>query len=268
MNESTPEFHLRVFEHTDLPSEEAGDPVIEPTTVAGQCEITLTNAKETENVVGFPASAADEISMDSSAESSAEISDEASAESPIESSMESSADESLVEENSSFENFACLSESLDETAILEEPTDSVQVPIKRALAGGLPAALCDEILLQELAGIPNKMGFKIGEVAEMLNIKQYVLRYWETEFDVLKPRKAPNNQRYYTKKDVESVFLIRKLLHRDRFSIEGARSAMKELKNVVKKEREWTQVNQRVEAMQDRLDHLILDLRRLKESFH
>lgn len=88
----------------------------------------------------------------------------------------------------------------------------------------LPAALCDELLLQEIQSIPEKMGFKIGEVAEILNVKQYVLRYWESEFDILKPKKASNNQRYFTKKDVENVFLIRKLLHRDRFSIEGGAS--------------------------------------------
>ncbi len=131
----------------------------------------------------------------------------------------------------------------------------------------LPAALCDDQLLEELASIPEKMGFKIGEVAELLGIKQYVLRYWETEFDVLKPKKAANNQRYYTKKDVENVYLIRKLLHRDRFSIEGARAALKDLKSVVKKEKDWSQVNNRVEAMNERVDHLIVDLRKLRQLF-
>lgn len=132
----------------------------------------------------------------------------------------------------------------------------------------LPAALCDEQLLKELSAIPTKMGFKIGEVAELLGIKQYVLRYWETEFDVLKPKKAANNQRYYTRKDVENVFLIRKLLHRDRFSIEGARAALKELKTVVRKEKDWSQVTQKVDLMQERLETLIADLRSLKQAFH
>lgn len=131
----------------------------------------------------------------------------------------------------------------------------------------LPAALCDDELLAELSSIPEKMGFKIGEVAEMLGIKQYVLRYWETEFDVLKPKKAANNQRYYTKKDVENVYLIRKLLHRDRFSIEGARAALRDLKHVVKKEKDWSQVNHKVEAMHERVDHLITDLRKLRQLF-
>lgn len=151
---------------------------------------------------------------------------------------------------------------------LPEPFEEASGKVTEQLGSlTLPAALCDEDLLQELASIPNKMGFKIGEVADMLGIKQYVLRYWETEFDVLKPKKAANNQRYYTKKDVENVYLIRKLLHRDRFSIEGARAALKDLKNVVKKEKDWVQVNSKVETMQERVDHLLVDLRKLRALF-
>lgn len=135
----------------------------------------------------------------------------------------------------------------------------------------LPAALCDDKLLEEINSIPDKMGFKIGEVAEMLGIKQYVLRYWESEFEILKPKKASNNQRYYTKKDVENAYLIRKLLHRDRFSIEGARSAMKELKNFVrsevKKERDWSSVNQKIEIFQDHVDDLLIAIRKVKAIF-
>jgi len=135
----------------------------------------------------------------------------------------------------------------------------------------LPAALCDDKLLEEINSIPDKMGFKIGEVAEMLGIKQYVLRYWESEFEILKPKKASNNQRYYTRKDVENAYLIRKLLHRDRFSIEGARSAMKELKNFVrsevKKERDWSSINQKIETFQDHVDDLLIAIRKVKTIF-
>ena len=131
----------------------------------------------------------------------------------------------------------------------------------------LPAALCDEELLAEINSIPVKMGFKIGEVAEMLEIKQYVLRYWESEFEVLKPKKASNNQRYYTRKDVENAFIIRKLLHRDRFSIEGARSALKGVKSFVKKEKDWSSYNHKIEAAQEKLSELIGDIRKLKASW-
>lgn len=135
----------------------------------------------------------------------------------------------------------------------------------------LPAALCDDKLLMEVNSIPDKMGFKIGEVADMLGIKQYVLRYWESEFDVLKPKKADNNQRYYTRKDVENAYLIRKLLHRDRFSIEGARSAMRELKthvrSEVKKDQKLNNMQKQMETMQDRIDDLIIDIRRMRQLF-
>jgi DNA-binding transcriptional MerR regulator len=142
---------------------------------------------------------------------------------------------------------------------------------REKLSDSLPAALCDELLLKEIGNIPDKMGFKIGDVAELLEIKPYVLRYWETEFDVLKPKKATNNQRLYTRKDVENAYLIRKLLHRDRFSIEGARNAMKELKNHVKKEKDYTQVVQKFQNLSlnfsERLEHIADDVRRLRQLF-
>lgn len=131
----------------------------------------------------------------------------------------------------------------------------------------LPAALCDERLLEEINSIPDKMAFKIGDVAQLLQIKQYVLRYWESEFDLLKPKKATNNQRMYTRKDVENAFLIRKLLHRDRFSIEGARNALRELKAHVKKEKEFSFAVQKLETLNDRLDDLIIDIRKMKLLF-
>ncbi len=131
----------------------------------------------------------------------------------------------------------------------------------------LPAALCDDLLLQEINAIPDKMGFKIGDVADLLGVKQYVLRYWESEFDILKPKKASNNQRLYTRKDVENSFLIRKLLHRDRFSIEGARHALRELKAHVKKEKDFTQVVNKIEAVHDRLEDLAVDIRRIRQLF-
>lgn len=131
----------------------------------------------------------------------------------------------------------------------------------------LPAALCDDLLLQEINAIPDKMGFKIGDVADLLGVKQYVLRYWESEFDILKPKKASNNQRLYTRKDVENSFLIRKLLHRDRFSIEGARHALRELKAHVKKEKDFTQVVHKIEAVHDRLEDLAMDIRRVRQMF-
>jgi DNA-binding transcriptional MerR regulator len=145
--------------------------------------------------------------------------------------------------------------------------DSPEKPLTIAAPISLPAALCDDKLLEEINSIPDKMGFKIGDVADMLGIKQYVLRYWETEFDLLKPKKASNNQRMYTRKDVENAFLIRKLLHRDRFSIEGARNALKELKAHVKKEKDYSQVVHRLDNVHDRLEDLVMDIRKARQLF-
>jgi DNA-binding transcriptional MerR regulator len=89
-------------------------------------------------------------------------------------------------------------------------------------------------LQDKIENIPDKMGFKIGEAADYVGVKQYVLRYWESEFDLLNPKKSKNGQRMYTKRDVETALLIKKLLHEDRFSIEGAQTALKKLRKQVK----------------------------------
>ncbi len=71
--------------------------------------------------------------------------------------------------------------------------------------------------------IPDKLYFKIGEVASLLQLKTHVLRYWETEFPVLQPIKSRSNQRLYRRKDVETALLIKELLYRQGFTIAGAR---------------------------------------------
>ncbi len=80
-----------------------------------------------------------------------------------------------------------------------------------------------EAVLVSPADIPNKLYFKIGEVARLTGVKPYVLRYWETEFNGLGPKKSGTNQRQYRRKDVELVLEIKRLLYEKRFTIEGAR---------------------------------------------
>lgn len=143
----------------------------------------------------------------------------------------------------------------------------IEIPVTSTEPLSIPAMLCDDKLLEEINSIPDRMGFKIGDVADILGIKQYVLRYWETEFDILRPKKASNNQRMYTRKDVENALLIRKLLHRDRFSIEGARNAMKELKAHVRKEKDNNVAIHKLENVSEGVDNLILDIRRLRQLF-
>ncbi len=76
--------------------------------------------------------------------------------------------------------------------------------------------------------LPDKLYFKIGEVARLVGVKPYVLRYWETEFRVLKPEKSETRHRLYRRRDVEMLLLIRRLLHDERYTIEGAKRRLRQ----------------------------------------
>ena len=98
----------------------------------------------------------------------------------------------------------------------------------------------------QMEKIPNKLSFRIGEVSKILEVKPYILRYWESEFEQLKPSKLDNKQRLYFHKDVEMLFLIKKLLYRDGFSIRGAKQALKPLKKEFKKIKEVNKLKDRL----------------------
>lgn len=68
--------------------------------------------------------------------------------------------------------------------------------------------------------------FKIGEVAKLIGVKPHVLRYWESEFPSLRPKKNPSGQRIYTKADIEAVVEIQNLLYNKRYTISGARQML------------------------------------------
>jgi DNA-binding transcriptional MerR regulator len=74
--------------------------------------------------------------------------------------------------------------------------------------------------------IPDKLFYKIGEVSRIVGVEPYVLRYWETEFPFLKPRKNKSGQRVYIKKDVEFLLSIKRLLYQERYTIEGVRKRL------------------------------------------
>lgn len=78
--------------------------------------------------------------------------------------------------------------------------------------------------------IPDKLFFKIGEVAELAGVEQHVLRYWEDEFDMLQPNKNRSGQRLYEKKDVELILKIQHLLYLEKYTIAGAKKKLKESK--------------------------------------
>jgi len=75
--------------------------------------------------------------------------------------------------------------------------------------------------------IPDKLYFRIGDVAELLQLEPYVLRFWETEFPQLKPVKSSSGQRMYRRREVELALRIRTLLYEEGFTIPGARERLK-----------------------------------------
>jgi DNA-binding transcriptional MerR regulator len=78
------------------------------------------------------------------------------------------------------------------------------------------------------AELPDKLYFKIGEVARLVGVKPYVLRYWETEFTILRPGKTRSKHRLYRRKDVEMLLEIRRLLYAERYTIEGAKRRLRD----------------------------------------
>jgi len=76
--------------------------------------------------------------------------------------------------------------------------------------------------------IPEKLYFRIGEVARLCQLPTYVLRFWETEFPQLKPTKSGTGQRMYRRRDVENVLEIKKLLYDEGFTIAGARQQLRQ----------------------------------------
>jgi DNA-binding transcriptional MerR regulator len=75
--------------------------------------------------------------------------------------------------------------------------------------------------------LPDKLYFKIGEVAKIVGVKPYVLRYWETEFPAIRPGKTRSRHRLYRRRDVEALLEIKRLLHNERYTIEGAKRRLK-----------------------------------------
>ncbi len=94
---------------------------------------------------------------------------------------------------------------------------------------------------------PERLFYKIGEISEVAKIEPHVLRYWESEFPFLKPRKNKTGQRVYTRKDLEMVLQVKNLLYKEKYTIAGVRKkfgsntlkknsvSMKTIQNVKKK---------------------------------
>lgn len=82
--------------------------------------------------------------------------------------------------------------------------------------------------VQETPTIPDRLYFKIGDVAKICEVETYVLRFWESQFPQLKPNKSGTGQRLYRRRDVELVLEIKRLVHGQGYTISGARQALEQ----------------------------------------
>jgi DNA-binding transcriptional MerR regulator len=76
--------------------------------------------------------------------------------------------------------------------------------------------------------LPDKLFFKIGEVAQVVGVRAHVLRYWESEFAALRPLKTRGSHRVYRRRDVELAMLVKRLLHDEGLTIAGAKKRLRE----------------------------------------
>jgi DNA-binding transcriptional MerR regulator len=111
--------------------------------------------------------------------------------------------------------------------------------------------------------LPEKIYFKIGEVSEIVGVEPYVLRYWETEFELLKPSKAPSKHRLYKKRDVELLLDIKRLLYTEGFTIEGARKKLRESKKDEKNQLKLPLLEQKYKSALMKIKKELESLRRL-----
>lgn len=107
--------------------------------------------------------------------------------------------------------------------------------------------------------IPDKLYFRIGEVKIITGVEPHVLRYWESEFKIIRPQRASSKQRLYRRVDVENILTIKKLLYEDGYTVPGARKLLNEKKNEKK-----SSPKPRVKA-RSMLAELKSDLKQLQE---
>ena len=81
-------------------------------------------------------------------------------------------------------------------------------------------------LLQKSLPLDKKLFYKIGEVSQLTGLESYIIRYWETEFPTLHPKKSRGGQRVYQKKDLETVLKIKQMLYEQGYTIAGARKML------------------------------------------
>lgn len=103
-----------------------------------------------------------------------------------------------------------------------------------------------------------KLYYSIGEVADMFGVSKSLIRYWETEFSMLKPHKNSKGDRRFTKENIEQLQLIFDLVKNRGFTIEGAKNEIRQNKDLIKQR----------QALLQKLIHLKADMMKLKESLN
>jgi DNA-binding transcriptional MerR regulator len=113
-----------------------------------------------------------------------------------------------------------------------------------------------------LGKIPDKLYFKIGEVKNITGVEPHVLRYWESEFKIIRPQRASSKQRLYRRVDVENILTIKKLLYEDGYTVPGARKFL-----TTKKDGKKSKTRPKISGAKTRtiLAELKNDLEQLKE---
>jgi DNA-binding transcriptional MerR regulator len=86
--------------------------------------------------------------------------------------------------------------------------------------------------------IPERVFYRIREVCNLTGLKPHILRYWENEFKDIRPTKSSKGQRLYRKRDLEAIFIIKKLLYEQRFTIDGAKKYLATQRRLVEEIRE------------------------------
>jgi DNA-binding transcriptional MerR regulator len=118
--------------------------------------------------------------------------------------------------------------------------------------------------------LPDKIYFKIGEVSRILSLETHVLRYWETEFPSIKPIKSKSGQRLYRRSDIEVLHLVKDLLYKQKFTIEGARRHLRSLgvdRSMKEKEkRDQTNIQITLTALKSRVENLSNILERFEKK--
>ena len=110
--------------------------------------------------------------------------------------------------------------------------------------------------------IPDKLYFRISEVSKLTGLEPYVLRYWESEFKLIKPIRTKSKHRLYKRKDLNIIFEIKRLLYEEQYTIAGAK---KRLEEIIREEKRESTNNEEVDLKKVLLDTLE-ELKSLQKS--